>query len=162
MYAEWKGELVVAWPPPEISWTRWLHQNEFSVKAILEESALDKQMDSWDELVLTWEQLQNIPRSWVAHLKEWRGVYFIHDGADGKGYVGSAYGDENLYGRWLNYAARGDGGNKLLRKRDPRTFRFSILQRVSPDAAVEDIVQCESSWKTRLHTREREFGLNAN
>ncbi len=146
----------------DISWARWLHQNEFGVKAILEESVLDKQMDPWDELVLTWEQLQNVPKSWVARLKEWRGVYLIHDGTDGRGYVGSAYGAKNLYGRWLNYAARGDGGNKLLRKRDPRKFRFSILQLFPPTASPDDIVRCESKWKTRLHTREREFGLNAN
>ena len=80
--------------------------------------------------------------------------------ADRRGYVGSAYGSDNLLGRWRNYAASGHGGNKLLRKRDPNTFRFSILQRVDPDMDTDQIIQLENTWKDRLHTRE--FGLNVN
>jgi hypothetical protein len=37
-----------------------------------------------------------------------------------------------MLGRWRNYAAHGHGGNKLLRERDPKSFRFTILQRVCP------------------------------
>jgi len=162
VYSEWKGRLVIAWPPPEISWARWLHRSEFTAKAILEESVLDERIDAWDELVLTWEQLRQIPRRLVDRLKEWRGVYFIHDASDGKGYVGSAYGEQNLYGRWIDYAARGDGGNRLLSKRNPKVFRFSILQLAEPTALRDDVIRLESKWKTRLHTRERKFGLNLN
>ena len=64
---------------------------------------------------------------WKAALSQWRGIYFIFDESDGKGYVGSAYGTENIVGRWLSYAAGGHGGNKELRNRDPARFRFSIL-----------------------------------
>lgn len=78
-----------------------------------------------------------------------------------KGYVGSACRAENLLGRWRNYGATGHGGNKLLRRRDPKNFRFSILQRVSPEADSASVVAVENSWKERLHTREP-FGLNDN
>ena len=94
-------------------------------------------------------------------LTQWRGIYYIFDISDRKGYVGSAYGEENLYGRWLNYTARGHGGNRLLRQRDPQNFQFSILQRVSPDMDARDLIQIENSWKERLHTREP-YGLNDN
>ena len=97
----------------------------------------------------------------VSKLSEWRGVYFIFDTLDGKGYVGSAYGESNLLGRWLNYAASGHGGNRLLRQRDPRTFQFTILQRVSPDLDATAVVQLEGSWKRRLHTYAP-YGLNDN
>ncbi len=70
------------------------------------------------------------------------------------------YGTENILGRWLNYAASGHGGNKALRRRKPGNFRFSILQRVSPDMEPADITRLEASWKDRLHTRS--FGLNEN
>ena len=89
------------------------------------------------------------------------GYLFIFDTIDRKGYVGSAYGESNLLGRWLNYAARGDGGNKLLRPRDPSTFRFTILERVSPDMNSTEIIQLENSWKRRLHTKSP-LGLNEN
>ena len=80
-----------------------------------------------------------------AALSQWRGIYFIFDQSDGKGYVGSAYGTENILGRWLSYAAGGHGGNKELRKRNPAGFRFSILQRVSPDMEPTEIIRLESS-----------------
>jgi hypothetical protein len=74
-YSDWKGKLIVTWPPPEISWARWADRNEFSVKAILEESILVKAMPSWDELLLTWEELKHLPKSWVQALCQWRGLF---------------------------------------------------------------------------------------
>jgi hypothetical protein len=160
-YANWKGRLIVGWPPPERSWWRWADRNEFPVLAVLEDSALDAAMPEWDAINLSWEELAVLPARWKSVLSQWRGVYFIFNMADGKGYVGSAYGQANLLGRWQNYAARGDGGNRLLRQRDPRGFRFTILQRVSPDMEPSEVIRLESSWKERLHTREP-YGLNDN
>lgn len=79
----------------------------------------------------------------------------------GHGYVGSASGEGNLLGRWLNYAASGHGDNALLRGRDPLNFRFSILQRLSPDMGADDVIRIEANWKDRLHTR-KPHGLNEN
>lgn len=159
-YEEWKGRLIVAWPPPEISWWRWADRNRIPVSLIHEHGILDAAMPRWDELRFSWEELKVIPSKWKAALSQWRGIYFIFDESDGKGYVGSAYGTENILGRWLSYAARGHGGNKELRNRDPSRFRFSILQRVSPDMEAAEVIRLESSWKDRLHTRE--FGMNEN
>jgi hypothetical protein len=160
-YSDWKGKLIVNWPPPERSWWRRAHRNRIPVFAILEESALDSGPPSWHEIVLHWEELSVLPKSWRSALSQWRGIYFVYDASDGKGYVGSAYGKENLLGRWQSYAARGHGGNRLLRRRNPKNFRFSILQRVSPDMESRELVAVEESWKKRLHTHHPE-GLNDN
>jgi len=160
-YLPWKGKLVVDWPPPERSWWRRAHRNEISVRAILEDSLLDAAMPSWDEINLNWDELGILPVRWSNVLSQWRGIYYIYDSSDGKGYVGSAYGGENIFGRWRNYAATGHGGNRLLRQREPRNFRFSILQRVSPDMDAGDVIRLEGTWKERLHTRAP-FGLNDN
>jgi len=160
-YASWKGKLVVHWPPPERSWWRRAHKNNIPVLAILAESALDATMPQWDEIELTWEELGVLPTRWKSPLSQWRGIYYIFDTSDGKGYVGSADGDINLLGRWLNYSASGHGGNSLLRKRDPRHFRFTILQRVSPDMDANDVIRPEGTWKDRLHTRQP-YGMNDN
>jgi hypothetical protein len=161
-YAHWKGRLIVGWPPPERSWWRRAHRNEIPVVAVLEDSALDTAIPDWDELEFTWKQLGVLTTRWKAALSQWRGIYYIFDTSDGKGYVGSAYGESNLLGRWLNYAARGDGGNKLLRQRDPRNFRFTILELVSPTMYAGDVIKLENSWKQRLHTRAPYGGLNEN
>ncbi len=160
-YASWKGKLIVAWPPPERSWWRRAYRNEIPIVAVREDSALDGAMPEWDAINLSWEQLRILPARWKSVLSQWRVIYYIFDTFDGKGYVGSAYGENNLLGRWLNYAGRGDGGNRLLKLRDPQTFRFSILQRVSPDMDRRDVIPLENSWKERLHTRQP-YGLNDN
>ncbi len=160
-YAHWKGKLIIGWPPPERSWWRRAHRNEFPVIAVLEDSALAAALPEWDEIDFTWEALQILPARLQFKLSEWRGIYYIFDTLDEKGYVGSAYGESKLLGRWLDYANRGDGGNKLLRQREPQNFRFTILQRVSPDMDADDVVCLESSWKRRLHTRHP-HGLNDN
>jgi hypothetical protein len=160
-YASWKGKLIVGWPPPERSWWRRAHRNVIPVLAILEESAFGAAMPEWDRLDLTWDELSVIPSRWQAALSQWRGIYFIFDNSDGKGYVGSAYGAENLLQRWRSYGRSGHGGNRLLLQRDPKNFRFTILQRVSPDMDADDVMQVEASWKERLHTRAPR-GLNDN
>jgi hypothetical protein len=118
-------------------------------------------MPEWNAVDLTWGQLRVLPARWQVVLSQWRAIYYVFDMSDGKGYVGSAYGENNLLGRWLNYAAHGHGGNRLLRQRDPQNFRFTILQRVSPDLDVSDVIRLEDSWKQRLHTRDP-YGLNDN
>jgi hypothetical protein len=160
-HINWIGRLVVGWPGGDRSWWRRSERNVMPIKAIQRESYFVQGMPDWHQLVLSWAELQAIPESWEARLREWRGIYFIHDASDGKGYVGSACGGENLLGRWLDYARNGDGGNKLLRLRDPVNFRFSILERASPDLPRDEVVAKESSWKKRLHTMAP-HGLNAN
>ena len=159
-FRDWSGRLIIHWPPPEISWSRWSAKNEFLIEAILEESLLSPDMPNWRELTLTWDELQVIPASWKNALSQWRGIYLILDTSDGKAYVGAAYGKDNLLGRWLGYSKTGHGGNKQLKKRNASNFRFTILERVSPDMKADDVIRREASWKTRLHTRE--FGLNEN
>lgn len=160
-YAPWRGKLIVGWPPPERSWWRRAHRNLMPVVAVLEESALDTTIPEWTALELNWAALRLLPARWKSEMQHWRGIYYIFDVSDGKGYVGSAYGKDNLLGRWQNYAKHGHGDNTQLRKRDAANFRFTILQRVSPDMEATDVIRLESSWKERLHTRQP-FGLNDN
>lgn len=159
--SEWSGRLVCHWPGLERAWRRWAANNVIPVHAIAEESLLVPPMPRWQELVLDWKELHALPSSWQAALRQWRGIYYIRDKASGKGYIGSAYGQDNLLGRWLGYAASGHGGNKLLRGLEPDGFEFSILQLLAHDAQAEDVVAAENAWKLRLHTREP-GGLNQN
>ncbi len=160
-HADWRGRLIIRWPGLERSWYRWMDRNEFVVEAIARENLFSPTMPSWDELTLAWSELALLPSSWRVALSQWRGVYLIIDQSDGKQYVGSAYGSENILQRWRDYARTGHGGNKLLRDRDPNNFRFSILQRVSPDLPDGDVIRIEATWKNRLGTRTPR-GLNEN
>ena len=159
--SSWKGRLVLGWPGKELSWWRWSERNAIPVETIHEESALVRRLPRWQGMVLRWDELRVLPRSWREALSQWRGIYYIFDTHAGKGYVGSAAGAENLLGRWLDYARSGHGGNKLLRACRPEGLEFSILQRVSPDTEVAEVVALEADWKQRLHSRTP-HGLNEN
>ena len=160
-YSHWKGRLVVQWPPPERSWWRRAHKNDLTIHAIHETSVFQSEMPPWNRLILRWEELSILPTLWKERMSQWRGIYCIFDTSDGMRYVGSAYGASNIWGRWMTYGSTGHGGNKLLRGRNPTNFQFSILERVSPDMEVADVVALETSWKERLHTYAPE-GLNEN
>lgn len=160
-YSEWIGRLVVEWPGGERAWWRRAEKNVMPVQAILDESCFAPAMPAWRELVLSWRELGLIPASWRSALKEWRGIYLIRDMKDGKAYVGSAYGKDNMLGRWREYAKSGDGGDKHLKPRKPDQFQFSILERLGPDLEPQEVVAVENSWKKRLGTIYPD-GLNGN
>lgn len=157
----WKGRLVVNWPPPERSWYRWADRNRFEIRVIHEDDELIERLDAWDRLTFNWLELSGLPRRFAQALQGWRGIYLIRDTTDGRGYVGSAYGTDNILGRWRNYAASGHGDNVLLRRRDPKTFVFSVLERLADNLSPSDVIEREVSWKIRLGTRAPD-GLNMN
>lgn len=159
-YSEWIGRLTITWPKPYQQWWRWGRRGTFPVETIEAESRFVSDIPDWKDIVLTWQELQTLPSSWKAALAQWRGIYLIYDTSRRSAYVGSAYGVENIHGRWRNYAQTGHGGNRELRNSEPADLRFSILQLTSPDLASADVIALEASWKERLHTRQ--FGLNMN
>ena len=159
-FEHWRGKLIIRWPGMALSYWRWASRNQFDVHSISEESIFVESMKPWDQIVLTHAELENLPRSWRDELSRWRGIYYILDSTDGRGYVGAAYGKDNLYQRWIYYSKSGHGGNKKLKGLLPENFRYSILQILPHDLPATDVCNVEATWKKRLHTRE--FGLNAN
>lgn len=77
----------------------------------------------------------------------------IYDTHRRAGYVDAAYGEDNILGRWLNYARTGHSGNVALRESEPANLRFSILQRTSPDLEPSQVIALEAGWKERLPAR---------
>jgi hypothetical protein len=106
------------------------------------------------------EEVERLPSSWVDTLRNVKGVYLLVDRDSGKQYVGSALGQDSLWGRWCNYARDGHGGDTELRKLGRRPYRVTILQAVPMIAPDDDVLATESVWKEKLMTRK--FGLNAN
>jgi hypothetical protein len=160
-YKHWQGRLMIEWPRPPVQWARWADKNEFPIHAILQDSALHEAMPHWKDCILPWARLSLLPIHWRRTLSEWRGIYYISDVSDGKGYVGSAYGNDNIDGRWQVYAITGHGNNVHLRDRSPENLRFSILQLVAQDMEMDEVIALEANWKNRLNTRWPS-GLNDN
>jgi hypothetical protein len=159
-FGQWKGKLVVKWPGKERSWHRFVvPSNLFKISAIHAESLLEqKVLNSYRKWDKQWNQLKLLSDSEREKLNGWRGIYYIFDVSDGKGYVGKASGKENLLGRWMDYAKTGHGGNVKLRGRDPSNFRFSILELIPWDLEEGEVEEIEKGWMLRLRTRTH--GLN--
>lgn len=157
---EWTGKLTLDWPPPFQQWWRWGGRKALPVSFIARDSRFVEALPDWRDIVLEHAELATLPATWSAALSQWRGVYFIHDRERQAGYVGAAYGSDNILGRWQEYAQSGHGGNRNLRASDPAGLTFSILERTSPDMPADEVIALEASWKARLHTRSA--GLNAN
>ena len=152
-----KGRLVIeARMTP--TYVRLAENLEAPVVCILEQGVYDIQTPNWSEMMPSAAIVRALPTSWAAALREWRGIYLIIDVSDGARYVGSAYGESNLLGRWREHVAGGRGITRELRARDPINFRFSILQLLAPDANQNEVIRLEHSYMDRIHTRE--FGLN--
>ena len=106
-------------------------------------------------------------------LKAVNGVYLVTDPENGKFYVGSAYGTDGIYGRWLNYAkTNGVGGNlgvKEYLEKNPgqyKKFQYSILAVFyltgNKDKDKATALEMEKLYKKKLATVKTDWGLNEN
>lgn len=151
------GRMVVETPPGR-AYVRRADNLDLEIFEIRSDAQFEPSCPNWRDFVVTGQEVRNLPQSWQTRLREWRGIYLIVDQSDGARYVGSAYGSDNIMGRWRNHVAGDFGVTKELRKRNPAQFRFSILERVSPDATLEDVISLERSWMNRMDTIN--WGLN--
>lgn len=155
---ELQGRLVIEARLTQ-SYVRLAENLVAPVLAIHEASVFDAPAPDWRNMLLRAGMLCALPQTWRVKLQEWRGIYLIVDETDGQRYVGAAYGTENLLGRWLAHVAGAVGITAQLAARDSRDFRFSILERVSPDMPSDEVIRLERTWMERLHTVTH--GLNS-
>ena len=143
-------------------------ENQIKNMAILEikREVIKIDFPGYDKVNVSWNELSNLIKtvSWKTALENQKGVYLITDINSGKMYVGSAYGENMILGRWENYIANGNGGNTELKKIDfeyiKKNFRYSILEIFKSTIDDEIIMARESWWKETLLTRK--FGYNDN
>lgn len=120
----------------------------------------------YDRVNVTWEELSGLidTDAWKTALSNQKAVYLICDSSNGMQYVGSAYGENMLLGRWKDYVANGNGGNIELVNIDfshiQKYFRYSILETFKSTTDDNVILERESWWKDVLMTRS--FGYNKN
>lgn len=154
--------LVVDWGKSTLNWVQSKNKDIVQVKA---KNSIGEFI-SYDQVLLSFEDLNKLARNadsnvtWINALSSVNGVYLIKCRITGKLYVGSAYGNGGILGRWSAYVRTGHGGNKMLKSLDPYHFEFSVLE-ISPSTmSADDVIARENRWKECLGTRE--FGLNDN
>ncbi|MGA3052983.1 MAG: GIY-YIG nuclease family protein [Candidatus Korobacteraceae bacterium] len=155
--SEYVGHLIIEWGKGYI---QWVQRAESSDKPILEirKEVKDEAFPGFTRFCCDIDQIGAIPLSWQEVLKHVRGVYLLVCKETGKQYVGSAKGEESLWGRFCEYARTGHGGNVELKRLGLKNFQATVLEVVNSD--TQEIEQIEQAWKNKLLSRQ--FGLNKN
>ena len=166
---EYEGKLIIDWGLSARSWYQKA-TNEKEVVSIMPDEK--KVFQGYENIVLSYDELKDVVENevvyeaWHTALSSVYAIYLIVDTKNGKQYVGSAYGEDGLLGRWKCYVATHHGGNKLMKEElcaHPERyhmFQFSILQILPKTMTDEKIIELELLWKKKLMSIE--YGMNAN
>ena len=158
--SEYEGRLIIDWGPGMKSWVQ-IAANQNKPILALDRTVSEPRFPGFSYLKpLNSDELFATPLSWQTILSQTGGVYLLTCQNSGELYVGSAYGENGFWGRWIAYANGGDGGNVLLRNRSSSSYWISILDTAPISASREDIIALEQLWKLKLGSRAH--GLNAN
>lgn len=129
------------------------------------------QFTDYDSVELSFKELQEVVEGHYADyyraLSSVKGIYMIIDGNTGKLYVGSAYGEDGIWGRWSSYVYSYHGDNCELKTLYEKygedyfkKFKYLILQILPTKVSTKEIIEIETKYKNRFLTKE--FGLNLN
>ena len=145
------------------------HYHTFEVLEILREPYSGQPFPGYESIDLPFSQLETLVRNnrtdWKAALENVHGVYLITDTKTGKRYVGSAYGEQGIWSRWVEYATSGHGWDTELRKLvEPdldyprKNFRFALLEYRAARTPEKIILERETFWKKVLLAQGK-YGL---
>jgi hypothetical protein len=163
-----KERVIIKWENA-ISWHQWI-KNKMEVIEI-RPGLHYKQFTDYFDFILSFRELKEIVTKqyadWKKMLSVTKGIYLISDTKTGKLYVGSAYGEDGIWGRWNKYVTtNGHGDNKTLKELitvDPtrgNNFQFSILMLLPRTITADEAIKKERLFKNKLGTNS--FGLNNN
>jgi hypothetical protein len=136
------------------------------VSQILPDTFDNDLFPGYEKVNITWHEMQRVIEkdNWKTALQNQKGVYLVTDVSNGKMYVGSAYGETMILGRWKAYLNTGHGGNHGLRELSlehiKQNFKYSILDIYKSTTDDQIIIDRENWWKEVLQSRK--FGFNEN
>ncbi len=167
-YEKYSGRLVVKFKNKAQTMIRNANSviEECFVSQILPDTFDNDLFPGYEKVNITWEEMKRVlsKDTWKTALQNQKGVYLITDISNGKMYVGSAYGENMILGRWSTYIQNGNGGNLGLKKitfdHIKRYFKYSILDIYKSTTDDQVIINRESWWKEVLQSRK--YGYNEN
>lgn len=173
VFKEYSGRALVDWGG--VAALRWMQWFRCDKKVLRIDEGIIRMMipfTSYNDVLLSFKELKNLIETdnveWRDKLKAVNGIYGIADQSNGKLYVGSAYGDEGIWGRWKVYAETNGHGNndmlvELLNKNKDYAwdnFQWFILETFPLDVSDDYAIHRENLYKEKFCTRM--FGYNKN
>lgn len=176
-YEPFFGRLIVNWTnkPQKFFYVDVNIVDSVEVLEIIPHLFLEREDDfvGFGNVCKSYKELKRIinSRDWKEALSSVYGVYVITDRKTGELYIGSAYGENGIYGRWIVYLESGydkdeketgEYPNKKLRELVKRegleyileNFQYSILEVFPKNELGKDLaLKRESYWKEVFQTR---------
>jgi hypothetical protein len=153
--ADYAGRLTIEWGAGFRSWMQRAKQKDKLVVEIRDE--IEPPFPGFTRFHWNVDELQTLYPTWKEVLRNVKGVYLLVDRESGRQYIGSATGEDSLWGRFRAYAETGHGGNVELKLLGRRPYQVTVLQVASFD---QEILELERAWKAKLLSQQ--FGLNKN
>ena len=157
--ADLSGRLIIAWGSGERAWIQRADKQDKAVVEIRKEFQ-EPRFPGFLNFIEPLSKLNKLPKSWAEILSFAKGVYLLTCPKTKEQYVGSASGGQGFLQRWSDYARDGHGGNVALKSRETSDYQVSILEVAGSSATVEEIIEMEQRWKSKLQSRA--LGLNRN
>ena len=167
---DYEDRLIIDWGRGTIGWH---HKGTTEKPIIAIQEDVKKVFSGFENLILGFDELKEIVEdsvtyeAWHTALSAVNAIYLIVDKKRGTQYVGSAYNENGLLGRWTTYVSTGGHGNNKLMvqamKDDPNRchdLQFSVLQILPKTMTAEEVINTETLWKDKLLTKA--FGWNEN
>jgi hypothetical protein len=163
--------VVIDWGNAAIKWEQWYHKNPKEIIEILPKGYLGE-FPGLTNFVLDFQELKKLivnpdaNRDWKNHLSSINGIYMILDNKTGNQYIGSAYGKEGIWQRWVEYSKTKHGGNKTLIElcnqdsNYQNNFKYTVLQSLPSNLNKRDVIKLENLYKSKFGTKAH--GLNEN
>lgn len=151
------GKLTIGWGKGKLAWAQYAE----NPKPVLEIRATeDEPFPGFLQFIEPLSRIPLLPKTWVSALRGSRGIYLLACPKTREQYVGSASGNDGFYGRWMDYAADGHGGNVKLKSKKREDYQVSILEVAGSACDLHDLVTLEGRWQQKLQTTE--MGLNSS
>lgn len=167
-YEKYLGRLIVKFKNRAQTMIRNAESviEECFISQILPDTFDNDMFPGYEKVNISWDEMKRVldKENWKTALQNQKGVYLLTDISNGKMYVGSAYGENMILGRWRAYILTGHGGNAGLKKLSfsyiKENFKYSILDIYKSTTNDQIIIERESWWKNVLQSRK--FGYNEN
>ena len=151
------GKLVIDWGKGKRSFAQYADKNEKTVLEIRQNE--DEPFPGFTTFREPVWRIPRLPQTWVSALTSCKGIYLLSSPKANEQYVGSASGESGFFGRWMDYATSGHGGNVQLKEKDTSKWHLTILQVAGSADTESDILGYEGLWQTKLQSHR--LGLNS-
>ncbi len=148
------------------------HYDSIEVVEVLDKAYTEKVFPGYEWIDIPFEEMSEIIKrsneGWKNPLGSVYGIYMLTDTKNGKRYIGSAYGESGIWGRWSDYCANYHGNNKqlieLVEKEGEdyirENFKFTLLEIHSKSTSDDEVIRREEYWKKVMMSSDEMFGYN--